>query len=186
MKIDLSNYAIEVEDYALSREKVIKASRDLLRASKIFIYSVHRDEDVENKLSELMDIKKKLDEIIGGNSSLSNEGARNEAIQEYVEGMLFYTLLKKGELFEKPDDVKINDYLGGLCDLCGEVSRHVVMLAMKRDVEKIKFYHEVVEQIFGELMKFNLKNGSLRSKYDSVKYHLKNIENVLYDLNLKS
>jgi len=48
-------------------------------------------------------------------------------------------------------------------------------------VEKTR---DIIENIFGELVQFDFRNSDLRRKYDSVKYNLKKVENLLCELSL--
>jgi hypothetical protein len=42
-----------------------------------------------------------------------------------------------------------------------------------------------VADLFGSLQLLNLKNDALRRKFDSIKYAVKNIEEVVYDISLR-
>lgn len=187
VNIDFSSYKTELEDYAVAREVLIFNSRNVLRDSKVLIYTIHRnDVDKAKELYEqLLVDKQKLDFVVSKNEKLSHEGSYSESIQEYVEAIVLYHLIFEKKLIEKPEDVSTNDYLLGICDVSGELSRHVVHLAMDRKIDDIKFFYDVIDSIHGEFMKFNLKNGLLRKKYDSIKYALKKVEEIMYDLSLK-
>ena len=41
---------------------------------------------------------------------------------------------------------------------------------------------DLVDSLLVELMKFDFRNGPLRRKFDGVKYALKRLENILYEL----
>lgn len=56
--------------------------------------------------------------------------------------------------------------------------------ATARDVEAVQRARDLVEGLMGQFLQFDLRNGSLRKKYDSLKYVLKNLESTLYDLSL--
>lgn len=187
MDLDFSKYAKEVDEYSSFRDELIKKSRDVLKVSKHLIYSIHRkDFNQAKKLHEdVLQLKKELDEIAKKNSELFFEGSYSEAVEEFIEGIAFYVLVTDKKIIEKPEGVSTDDFLCGLCDLTGEISRFVVNHAIERKIDDVRFYKDVVEKLLGELLKFNMRNGSLRQKYDSVKYNLKNIENVLYELSLK-
>ncbi len=185
--IDLSKYQEDIETYISHREILIKISRDVLRSSKVLIFTLHRGEfDVAKELYDgLLVEKKELDSIVKNHDKLQFEGSYSEACQEYIEALALFEILLNKKVLEKPNDVSTMDYLLGLCDLTGEISRHVVHLAIERKKDDIKFYYIVVDSMMGEFVKFNLKNGQLRQKYDSIKYNLKKIENIMYDLSLK-
>ena len=187
MDLDFSKYAKEVDDYSLLRDELIKKSRDLLKASKHLIFAIHRKDmnSAKKQHEDLLKLQKEFIVIAGKHPELSFEGAYSEALQEFVEAVAFYSLVLDKKMIEKPEYVSVNDYLCGLCDLTGEISRFVVNHAIERKISDVRFHKEVVEKLLGELLKFNMRNGQLRQKYDSVKYNLKNIENVLYELSLK-
>src|SRR3989338_3960973 len=50
------------------------------------------------------------------------------------------------------------------------------------EAEKIK---ELVHDIYGEFLKLHLRNGELRKKSDSIKWNLKKLEEVMYDISMK-
>lgn len=43
---------------------------------------------------------------------------------------------------------------------------------------------DLVEAIFGRFLQFDLRNGSIRKKFDALKYTLKTLERTLYELSL--
>jgi predicted translin family RNA/ssDNA-binding protein len=82
--------------------------------------------------------------------------------------------------------VNIDEYLGGVMDFCGEINRFAVLAATRRDVAAVASAREVVDALLAQLMLFEFRNGSLRRKYDGVKYTLQKLEQVAYDLSLSS
>ena len=177
-----------LSSYDSKREELIKKSRELLKISKQVIYSVHRGNDDESlaNLKKSTKIKKELDKIASFDRKLFFEGSYSDACQEYVEAVCYYTYVKNGKLVgSKELEVNYEDYLMGICDLTGELTRRAVSLVTKgkgKEVESIKSF---VEDIYGEFLKFDLRNGHLRKKYDSIKWNLKKLEEVMYDLSKK-
>jgi len=98
---------------------------------------------------------------------------------------MYYGIIKDNKI-QTLATLKVNeeDYLMGICDLTGELTRKAVTIANKepKEVEKIK---DLVEEIFGEFIKFNLRNGELRKKADSIKWNLKKLEEIMYDIKKK-
>lgn len=178
----------KLEMYDSKREELIKKARDLLKISKQVIYSVYRCDLKE--ASELVDraekIKKELDKIADFDKKLLFEGSYSEACQEYSEAMAYYYFMKERRLPGISElNVDYEDYLMGICDLTGELTRMAVAMATKRkfkDAEKIK---DFVDKIYGEFLKFDLRNGNLRKKYDALKWNLKRLEEVMYDIKKK-
>lgn len=73
---------------------------------------------------------------------------------------------------------------GGVIDLTGELMRYAVSRATERDVEGVRRCAELVDSLQGQLIQFEFRNGALRKKYDSIKYNMKKLETVLYELSL--
>lgn len=187
-KNDFKSMLNDLNSFDKKRSSIIHESRTLLKLSKQLIYSLHRNNTKEsNELhSKIKKQKNKLDKIACTNKKLFYEGSYNAAIEEYVESFCFYEFIKNKKIpTRKQLGVQTEIYLTGICDLTGELSRKAVNSIIKhkiRDAEKIK---ELVEEIYGELIKFNLTNGHLRKKYDSIKYNLKKLEEMMYDIKIK-
>ncbi len=187
-KIDFEEMKKEFDEYDNLREKVIKKSRDILKLSKQIIYSVHRDEIEACKklVNSIEKEKKQVENLIGGNSKLKNQGAYRVAIGEYAEALLYYHFIKDGEIVtHKALNITTEHYLFGLIDLTGELGRKAVQLAGKDDFKEVVSIREAVSEIYGELLKFDFRDSDMRRKFDSVKYDLKKLEDLVLDLKLK-
>jgi predicted translin family RNA/ssDNA-binding protein len=186
-KQDFKKIREKLSRYDSNREKLIKKARDVLKLSKQLIYTIHRKNLKEAKelVDELNKEKKILDKIASSDKKLFYEGSYSQAMQEYVEALTYYGFIKNGKI-PILSALKVNeqDYLMGICDLTGELGRKAVTIAHKspKEVEKIK---NLVEEIFGEFIKFDLRNGNLRKKADSIKWNLKKLEEVMYDVKKK-
>ncbi|MBR9693217.1 hypothetical protein GOV07_04810 [Candidatus Woesearchaeota archaeon] len=175
------------EAFDAKREAVIKESRDILKLSKQAIYSVHRADvaKAEGQLAAAEKIKAKLDKEIDCNHTLKTGGFAN-ALEEYVEAKVFLSFMKDGKIATMQSlGVCAEPYLGGLADLTGELCRQAVILATKNDTEKVTLIHQAIEEIYGQFVQFDFRNGELRRKYDSIKYNLQKVERVLYDLKMR-
>ncbi|MBD3249874.1 hypothetical protein GF336_07545 [Candidatus Woesearchaeota archaeon] len=187
-KKDFNEMKKEFDEYDDVREKVIKKSRDILKLSKQIIYSVHRDEidECEKLINTIRKEKKQVEKLIDGNSKLENQGAYRVAIGEYVEALLYYHFIKDGRIVKHDDlDVNTEHYLFGLIDLTGELGRKAVQLAGKDSFDEVVKIKESVSEIYGELLKFDFRDSDMRRKFDSVKYDLKKLEDLVLDLKLK-
>jgi predicted translin family RNA/ssDNA-binding protein len=188
MKKEFSVIRKTIGNYDAKREELIKKSRELLKISKQIIYSIHRENITEAKKNIVIakKIKKELEKIILFNKKLSYEGSYSDGCQEYVEGLCYFEFVKNNKIPTlKSLNISAEDYLMGICDLTGELVRRAVRLATKRqinEVDKIKIF---VEDLFEEFLKFDFRNGNLRKKYDSIKWNLKKLEEILYDIKLK-
>ena len=94
--------------------------------------------------------------------------------------------LEDGTLITKKELKVVNaeEYLLGLCDFTGELVRYAVLRATARDKKAVQDVRNIIDAIHGQLLQFDLRNGELRKKYDSIKYNLQKAENTLYDLTL--
>jgi len=182
--INFNKLIKEIQDYDSQREDLIKKSRDLLKLTKQVIYAVHRDEipQATKLIAEMKAVKKEVDALAQKNKKLQFEGSYKVAIQEYVEAVLYYEFIKSGQLVELP--VMAEYYLLGLCDLPGELNRKAVFLAGKGEVEKVKKIRDEVDQIYGQLLKFDFRDNEIRKKVDAVKYELRKLEDLVLNLKL--
>ena len=186
-KKDFEKIRLNLEKYDSKREELIKKARDVLKLSKLLIYSVHRGDLKEAARIEAQVRKEKenLDKIASPLAGLIYEGSYSEAIQEFVEALSYYAFVVDRKI---PTALSLKvaeeDYLMGICDLTGELSRKAVTIAHK-DVKEVGVIKNLVEEIFGEFLKFNLRNGELRKKFDSIKWNLNKLEEIMYDIKKK-
>ncbi len=187
-KKDFAGMRKELDEFDAKREAVIKKSRDILKSSKHAIYCIHRNDMA--KAGQLLDSAKKdiaaLKASISRVHEIESIGAFSDAMQEYVEAVCFHGYVKAGKIpGRKASGASTEDYLMGICDFTGELARMSVAAATKKDIKSVKRIKGMVDEIYGELMQFNFRNGELRKKYDSVKWNLKKIEDVFYDLSIR-
>lgn len=178
----------EMEKFDAQREKLIKQSRDVLKLSKKAIYSLHRNDVVQAKkqLRQASAQNKKLHSLASKDCRLATTGAYSEALEEFVEARCFLNYLTNKKL-PTPKQLKVDTevFLGGVCDLVGELVRRAINAAAEGD-EKTPFeIKETVSAIYGEMMLFDFRNIPLRKKFDSIKYGLEKLETLALDLILK-
>lgn len=187
-KNDWKKMRLELQDYDAKREALIKQSRVVLKKSKMLIYSIHRDDmkGVNVLFKSVKKEKSALDKIAKSNPKLLREGSYSEACQEYVEAMTFMEF-EKHSVFSsaKKLGVSTSDYLMGLADLTGELARVAVACAIRGNYEKVGHLKDFVAEIWGEMLKFDFRNSALRRKFDSIKYNLKKIEDIRYDIKMR-
>ncbi|KAG8432151.1 hypothetical protein GDO86_016693 [Hymenochirus boettgeri] len=86
---------------------------------------------------------------------------------------------------EKGFHLDIEDYLSGVLNLASELSRLAVNSVTAGDYTRpIRISTFINELDFGFRL-LNLKNDSLRKRYDGLKYDVKKIEEVVYDLSIR-
>ncbi len=178
----------DYDRYYLSRQKIISVANDALANSKQAIFALHRD-DIKGAEKLLAEAEKKmsgLKKYFDQNFFLEDEGSYRAAIEEYVEAKLFWQVMTKGKIdFIKTVNLYFTGYLGGLCDLTGELLRKVILLATAEKFKEAQKLKNIISDIVAELIKFNL-SGYLRTKFDAAKHNLRKAEEVLYDIKMKS
>ncbi len=183
--INFTKLQKHIIDYDTERENLIKKSRDVLKLTKQVIYAIHRDELKEAAvlLKKMEAEKKEMDAIAKKNHRLECEGSYKVAVQEYVEAALYYSFVKDGKLVDL--DVTPEHFVLGISDLPGELVRKAVFLAGKGEVDSVIKIRDEVDNIYGQLLKFDFRDNEVRRKVDGVKYDLRKLEDLVLDLRLR-
>ncbi len=170
----------EFEKADNDRETIIRYSRELIKLSKQMIYSVQRNDlRSANGLIRILTNKKKQ-------LKKSSEGHYKTAMQEFVEAVSFYHVVKNNKLPTKASlNVSSEHYLLGLCDLTGELVRKAINYAIKGENKDALRLKNFVSDIYNELMQFDFRNSELRKKFDGIKYDLKKLEDLALQIKFK-
>ena len=181
-KKEFDNIRKDLKTFEIKRENVIALSRDIIHISKQIIYALHRSDmkSASKGVNEIKKLKKKLP-----NKKFDTD-IDKVAWQEYVEALTYYHFLKSGKIPTRAAlKVDTESYLLGLCDLSGELVRKAVNEVIKKNNKQAIKIKNLVEEIYGEFLKLNLRNGDIRRKSDQIKYNLKKLENIAYDIRTK-
>ena len=174
----------EMHNLEVKREEVIQTSREVINLSKQVIYAAQRNDlkEADSAIKKIKDGIKKLRKV----NVIIDVNINAVAFQEYVEAIAFYEFVKNKKIPTRASlGVSAEDYLSGLCDLTGELVRKAIYEVIHKrfnEAEKIK---ELVHDIYGEFLKLHLRNSELRKKSDSIKWNLKKLEEVMYDISMK-
>lgn len=170
------------------REQLIAKSREVVRASKLLIYALHRNDGkgAATARKEMDTLVAELRKITKGSAALDASGSTRIAMQEFVEAACFQAVAE-GKPLPSAEQLQVDaeQYLLGLCDLSGEVGRKAVHAAIAGDLATVKRIRDFIEALYGEMLKFDFRNGELRRKFDGIKYDLKKLEDLVLDLTLK-
>ena len=79
----------------------------------------------------------------------------------------------------------IEDYLMGVLRLASELSRFAVNSVILGELSRPLQISKFLSDINGGFRLLNLKNDSLRKRFDGLKYDVKKIEEVVYDLSIR-
>lgn len=145
-------------------------------------------------------VKTELLPILEEEPSLRS-GSFSCVLEEYVEGKLFYAWLhgygdnatggSSGKAVGRillPDEIPLKitteDYLGGLCDLTGEIGRYAVARGTVRDKAGVKLCLESNESIYTTLKLLGKLPRGIQKKYGMVAKSVEKLERVLYEQSL--
>ena len=185
--MDLAACKTALQEYDALREEVIIQSRTVLRLAKQLIYALHRGE--KPMYDELVSQYQELQQVGRGTQhydGLQREGSKSDATQEYVEACAYHDFVYQKEIRSAQElDVSTEDYLLGICDLSGELVRRTVNAVIRDDITEAERSAEFVQQLYGQMLEFDLRNGLLRKKVDGMKYAVQKVQDVLYDVHLR-
>lgn len=179
------------------REKLIKNCRDGQKAAKQTIFALHRGD--RKKAGRLLAqcescIRKDLLPIVTEEPPLRSGGSFMGVLEEYAEAKLFSVWLfgkdgssKRGELL-LPEDFEVplspEEYLGGLCDLTGEIGRFAVQRGTARDTDAVKLSLFTNSCILNAVQTLERLPGGTGKKMDQLRRSVEKIERMLYEMSL--
>jgi len=79
----------------------------------------------------------------------------------------------------------LEDYLMGLLQLASELARFAVNSVTNGDYKRPLHVSQFVAEMNSGFRLLNLKNDGLRKRFDALKYDVKKIEEVVYDLSIR-
>ena len=169
------------------RERILDASREVIRASARAIAATHRGEgsNAEEFLAGARDGLAKLAEAVKAEPSLADSGTVQAAQQEYCEAALVQALVQ-GEKLLEPGELGIpyKPYLAALADVAGELRRYALDSIRADEVGRAERALGRMEEIFELLMEFDYPDAILpgmKRRQDAVR---RSIELTRGDLTL--
>lgn len=176
----------ELLAYSGQRREIIKSAGDAQHLAKKAIFAMQRDDVgvakdcLEKAGGLLVELNKKFKSVEG----IFDEGSYKAGLEEYVEAYLFGQFLSNkpiGKVVGISVDPDI--YIGGLCDVPGEILRYAIKSATERKFNKVKKCYEVAEEIVGELIDMDL-TGYNRQKFDQAKQAVNKLQQVVYEVSV--
>ena len=145
------------------------------------------DAELSNLLSLADEAKSKATPSPSNNLKIDRQGSGfDRKLEEVVRIRAFLQFLEKGNLLQLSDCPGYSDeeYMGGCMQFCHDLARYSQGRAIERDANSVRIARDLTDEILYNLLKFDFKNGPLRRKYDGVKYAVKRLENILYELSV--
>jgi predicted translin family RNA/ssDNA-binding protein len=113
---------------------------------------------------------------------LRKQGYVTEAVGSYVEAECFECFFLNGTLAspsECIEGLEDEEYLCGVLSYCQSLSRYAVERAYHADVRSLHICKDIISSVMEKLIQFDFRNGLIRRKFDSLKYSLKSVEDLL-------
>jgi predicted translin family RNA/ssDNA-binding protein len=179
------------------REKLIKKCRDSQKAAKQAIYAIHRGDFSKSAML----IQQCEDSILNDLFPIVKEepplrsGSFADVLEEYAEAKLFYVWLlgsdsedqPKGYLLlpkDFPIPLEYEEYLGGLCDLTGEIGRVAVQRGTLRDYAGVRMCLEANAAVSLAISTLVRVPVGINKKMDQLRRSVEKIERMTYELSL--
>lgn len=184
----LQSVRVQLLGYAQKRREVIKLSGDAQQHAKKAIFAFQRDDKKsgQERLNLAKSIFIELEKKFKKEPDLLEEGAYRAALEEYVEAVLFSDLIS-GKSVGKIKDIQIDSdaFISGLCDVPGELYRYAIKSATARDFFTTNKCYQYTQEIIDELIDMDL-TGYHRNKFDQAKQALHKLQQVVYEISLRS
>jgi len=173
----------DYRQHEVERRQIIAAANDLLFEAKKTIFSLQRNDQVSasEKLTKIEDGLKALKERFGS-ARLNEEGSYKAAVEEYLEAKTFQQATN-GQEIEASQGLELGSesYLGGICDLIGELVRFATNQAAGGNFDAVYKTKESADKLMEQLLDFDM-TGYLRTKYDQARGHLRKLEQMAYEI----
>ncbi|KAF5127452.1 Translin-1 [Metarhizium anisopliae] len=169
-------------------------------------------EQVENAVKDEVAIVKELNEVASKHPYYKYNSKWARTVQNAIGTTLYcawlggfpsdsqppelgrlLTLEDVGSIFSVPTNIKdrdafhftIEEYLLSLTDLTPELARLATNAVTLGDFQLPMTISAFIKDVFAGFQLLNLKNDILRKRADAVKYDVKRVEDVVYDLSLR-
>lgn len=184
----LRNLAKRYANVERSRLKLQALSGEAQRCSKQAIFALHRNDLVAagERLKKSTRLLTDAGRIVSREPRLASEGMWRSALEEHAEAALFDRFVNGKRLLPfrtATDDPAI--VLGALSDFVGECVRLAVNAATTGDRNRVLAIVEKAGMVVEYLSSLDL-TGGLRSKGDQARQHLRKLEDIRYDMSIRS
>ncbi|MBC7286828.1 MAG: haloacid dehalogenase [Armatimonadetes bacterium] len=158
-----------------AREKAYRLSREVVRVAATTIRHIHRSDykAAREALNETAAILREMLAAVADHPLLRYSGFVTDAEKEYCEAAIFVAAVS-GEPAPSPDALGVDciAWLNGLCEVVGELRRHVLDLIRQGDPAGGEEFLQLMEDIYHHTMVFDYPNAitsGLRSRTDQAR-----------------
>lgn len=178
--LPLSSY----KQFEVDRKKALQMSDCLRIESKAAISYLLKgmEEGVKKTLKKADGLNKNLQKLLQKTPYLHSVGGVHSGTEEYVEAKLLHDyLLQKSLSTQEELNVHHESYLGGLCDLSGELLR-----LARRDPSRMKQILDDISELFQTFLEVVVtRNAVIRKKSEDLERNMKKIEEMIFEYQLK-
>lgn len=170
------------------RRDIHESANRALAASKRAIFKLHREDrkGAAADLKEARDLIRAVEKNAKRDPALLREGALKAALEEMCEAVFVYDFFSEGRVTARNLPTRDPEIvIGGLSDFLGELARQAVLRATEGDAKAVEHMFLAGREVVEELLQLDL-TGSLRSKFDQARQHLRKLEDIRYDLSRRS
>jgi len=172
----------DFEKSIMERESIILVSREIIQLSKKIISFIHNNQPKEANV-----VKKQIVAKVKGINKKEHFSNPNYSIamQEYIEAIMLLEYAKTGKVlsYEKIN-CNPNEYILGLIDFVGELQRRSVLEISRGNEKELPKIYKDVTKIYNDLLNYSFR-GNIRKKFDSVKYIMIKMEDLMLQIKLK-
>ncbi|KAG2332621.1 hypothetical protein Bca52824_003801 [Brassica carinata] len=203
------SFRVQLEESAALREKIravvmeIESATRLIQANLLLVHQSRPIPEIIEKAKEkINDLKKfygQLAEILQkcpGQYYRYHGDWRSET-QAVVSQLAFMHWLETGTLLVHTEaeaklglnslefGLETEDYLTGICFMSNDLPRYVVNRVTAGDYDCPRKVMNFLTDLHAAFRMLNLRNDFLRKKFDSMKYDLRRVEEVYYDVKIR-
>ncbi|XP_074268859.1 uncharacterized protein LOC141592163 [Silene latifolia] len=209
MEAQFENFRTHLHDSSNLRERIRNVALEIESAARIMhanLLLVHQSRPItevlekgNTQISVIKENFSRLAEILKecpGQYYRYHNDWRSET-QTVVSLLTFMHWLETGVLLMHPEaqeklglntpdfGLDIEDYLVGVCFMSNELPRYVVNRVTYGDYDSPRKVLNFLTELHAAFRMLNLRNDFLRKKFDGMKYDLKRVEEVYYDVKIR-
>lgn len=182
-------YLEEVQSEDDRRDEITKSSRKIVKNNNKISFAVRTGQTQDGTVTSLVEeTTEMVAELLGkiGDDPEKRSGFLSNAIQSFTETRMMQHFFDNGSLAAPSvlQPCSDEEYLIAALGFAQQMSRYCVGRACEGDRASIKICREIILQLNAKMLEMDFRNGPVRRKYDGLKYALKNIEDVTYELSL--
>ncbi|KAI8852864.1 fed tick salivary protein 8 [Chytridium lagenaria] len=157
----------------------------------------------ETAFQRLRQVVQQLSSLVPENQFYKLNMYWSNTMQSACFSAAFYVFLKTGtmmtveqaeEILGTKVDIKstihtfhitVDEFLQGILSLSGELSRLAGNSVILGDFQRPVKIHKFLCEVYAGFQLLNLKNDGLRKRFDGLKYEVKRVEEIVYDISVR-